>query len=96
MKLISIKKSKLPKFKYTATFRKDDGKTKTTNFGAVGYDDYTIHKDKDRRQRYLTRHKKDLKTGDPTRAGFLSYYILWGDSTDLKTNIENYRKKFNL
>lgn len=81
--------------KYKAVFTYDDGKTKTTQFGAKGYTDYTINKDKSIRDRYRKRHEKDLKTNDPTRAGFLSYYILWGDSTSLKTNIKNYKKKFN-
>lgn len=71
-------------------------KTKTTHFGASGMDDFTITKNKEQRSRYRARHEKDLKTNDPTRAGYLSYYILWGDSTSLKTNIENYKKKFNL
>jgi hypothetical protein len=59
-------------------------------------DDYTITKDKEQRDRYRERHKKDLKTGDPSRAGYLSYYLLWGDSTSLQMNIEAYKKKFNL
>lgn len=81
--------------KYKAVFTYDDGKTKTTQFGAKGYSDYLIHKDKERRKRYRDRHKKDLKTGDSTRAGYLSFYILWGDSTSLQTNIKSYKKKFN-
>lgn len=96
VKLIKVEKSKNPKFKYTAFFEKDNKKTKKTNFGASGYSDYTIHKDKERRTRYRNRHLKDLKTNDPTRAGYLSYYLLWGDSTSLKENISNYKKKFNL
>ena len=56
--------------------------------------DYTIHKDKDRRKNYRKRHKKDLKTNDPMRAGYLSYYILWGDDTDFNKNVENYKKKY--
>jgi hypothetical protein len=59
-------------------------------------DDYTISKDKEQRERYRTRHKKDLETGDPTKAGFLSYYVLWGDSTSRATNIANYKKRFGL
>jgi len=59
-------------------------------------DDYTITKDKEQRERYRTRHKKDLETKDPTRAGYLSYYILWGDNTSIRENIKNYKKKFNL
>jgi hypothetical protein len=30
------------------------------------------------------------------RAGYLSYYILWGDSTSMKKNIASYKKKFDL
>jgi len=58
--------------------------------------DYTISKDKERRKRYRARHKRDLKTKDFTRAGYLSYYILWGDSTSLDKNIKDYKKRFNL
>ena len=50
--------------------------------------DYTLHKDKERRRRYRKRHEKFLKTNDPTRAGFLSR-LLWGDSTSLKKNISD-------
>ena len=96
VKLIRVEKSENPKFKYTAFFKLDNGKSKKTNFGASGFSDYTIHKDKDRRARYRARHERDLKTNDPMRAGYLSYYLLWGDSTSLKQNILDYKKKFNL
>ena len=59
-------------------------------------EDYTTHKDKERRSRYRARHKKDLKTKDYTRAGYLSYYILWGDKTNFKEAVKDYKKKFNL
>ena len=95
MKLISVKPSDSKTKKYTATFM-INGKEKKVSFGAKGYDDYTIKKDKEQRSRYRKRHAKDLKTGDPTRAGYLSYYLLWGDSTSLKENIKDYKKRFNL
>jgi Family of unknown function (DUF5754) len=79
-----------------AIFVTDTGRTRTTHFGAKGMDDYTITHDKEQRTRYRTRHKKDLDTKDPTRAGFLSYWLLWGDSTSLATNINNYKKMFSL
>jgi len=91
-----IKKSTNPKKKLMAVFTKDNGRTKTTHFGAKGMDDYTITKDKEQRTRYRTRHRKDLDTKDYTRAGFLSYYILWGNSTSRKENISAYKRKFNL
>jgi len=93
---MTIKPSTKPGKKLMAVFTKDNGRTKTTHFGAKGMDDYTITKDKERRRLYRERHKKDLSTKDPTRAGFLSYYILWGDSTSRAENIKNYKKRFNL
>jgi hypothetical protein len=83
MKLINIKSSTNSSKKLMATFEKTA-------------DDYTITRDKEQRARYRQRHKKDLETKDPTRAGFLSYYILWGDSTSRRENIANYKKRFNL
>lgn len=79
-----------------ATFTKNNGRTKTTHFGASGMPDYTLTGDKERRRLYRQRHKKDLSTNDPTRAGYLSYYLLWGESTSLRKNISNYKKRFNL
>jgi len=67
-----------------------------TDFGASGYEDYTTHKDVARRESYLSRHKKDLDTEDPTRAGFLSYYILWGPSTSFAENVRLYKNRFHL
>jgi len=96
MRLLSVKKSDRPEKKFMAEFEMDNGRKRRTYFGAAGMDDYTITKDKEQRKRYRERHQKDLKTDDPTRAGFLSYYLLWGDSTSLRENIRMYKKKFNL
>lgn len=92
-KSVVIKKSTKPDKKLMAVFD-IDGKKKTTHFGSKGMDDYTKTKDKEQRKRYRQRHAKDLNTGDPTRAGFLSYYILWGDSTSLDKNISDYKRRF--
>jgi len=91
-----VKRSSKPEKKYMAVFTRDNGRTKTTHFGQRGAPDYLITKDKERRKRYRDRHRKDLKTKDPTKAGFLSYYLTWGDSTSLKRNISDYKKRFNL
>ena len=98
VKLVITKSPKKEK-RFKAVFTYDDStnrRTRTTHFGAKGMSDYTIHKDKERRKNYRARHKKDLKTKDYTRAGYLSYYILWGDETNLKDAIESYKKRFNL
>ena len=59
-------------------------------------EDYTQHHDTERREAYRSRHEKDLKTGDPHRAGYLSYYILWGDSTSLAKNLADYKRRFKV
>lgn len=79
-----------------ATFQKENGRTKTTHFGAKGMDDFLHTGDKEQRERYRTRHAKDLLTKDPTRAGHLSWYLLWGDSQSLQSNIATYKHRFNL
>lgn len=95
-KLLKIVKSDKPEKKYTAFFEDEEtGRKKRTHFGASGMEDYTTSKDPERAERYRTRHKKDLRTGDPTRAGYLSYYILW-NTPSLRENIRIYKSKFDL
>tara|TARA_R110000868_G_scaffold14650_1_gene67810 strand:+ start:65 stop:358 length:294 start_codon:yes stop_codon:yes gene_type:complete len=93
---VVIKKSDKAGKKLQAVFTKDNGRTKTTHFGSAGMDDYTLTKDKEQRKRYRSRHKKDLSTGDYTRAGYLSWYILWGESGSRRDNIASYKRRFNL
>ena len=93
---LRVSKSDKKEKKYKAVFTYPDGKTKTTHFGAAGMTDYLISKDKERRSRYRKRHKKDLNTNDFTRAGYLSYYILWGEETNLRDAVKAYKKRFNL
>ncbi len=96
MKLLSVTPSTKADKKLMAKFETDTGRTKTVHFGAKGMDDYTKTHDKEQRARYRTRHAKDLTTRDPTRSGFLSYHILWGDSTNLQQNISSYKRRFQL
>jgi hypothetical protein len=93
MTKLQILKSDREGKKFKAVFTKDDGKTKTVHFGSSMHQDFTQHKNLERRRLYRQRHEKDLK-GDPMRAGYLSYYILWGDSTNLQTNIKAFKNKF--
>ena len=94
MKLLRIIRSSHPDKKYAAVFD-EDGHTFMTHFGARGMDDYTLTHDKEQRARYRARHAKDL-TGDPTRAGYLSYYILWGASTSMRANFASFKKRFKV
>ena len=89
--LINITKSKAKGKKYTATFKPD----KKIHFGATGYDDYTIGATKQQRDNYRARHDKD-PINNPKTPASLSYYVLWGDSKNINTNIKEYKKRFNL
>jgi len=95
MKLLRVVKSTNPKKKYMAIFLLDNGRQKTTHFGYAGMNDYTLTKDKSARLRYWSRHAKDLRTNDPTRAGYLSLFILWNKST-VRASVADYRKRFSL
>ena len=84
--------------RFTAIFRIHKGGKviKITHFGQRGGKTYIDEGDKTKRKNFRARHKRDLETKDFKRAGYLAYYLLWGDNTTLKKNIEDYKQKFNL
>ena len=94
IKVIGFRKLKSDKKKYEITFEKN-GKKYVRKFGAAGMSDFTIHKDVKRRENYISRHKKDLQTGDPMRPGYLSMYILWNKPT-LESSLKDYKKRLNI
>ena len=91
LKLLGIFKSDKPNKKYKAEF--NDGSH--TYFGSAGYEDYTTHKDIERKRRYIMRHKNNENWNDPKTAGALSRYILWNKET-LKASIKDYKQRFGL
>ena len=93
-KKVVIKKSTNPKKKYMAIFYEDGKKIKTTHFGARGMSDYTKHKDKARKQRYMNRHKVREDWSNPMSAGALSRWILW-NKPSLRVSINDYKQRFN-
>ena len=95
LKLISIKKSNRSGKKMMATFKTKNGRTKIIHFGAKGASDFTKHHDTVRRNRYIFRHHKDLGTGNPARAGFLSMFVLWNKKS-LQGSISDYRRRLNV
>ena len=95
MKLLKVVKSKKNNKKWDAIFLKDNGKEKSVSFGQKGADDFTKTNDIPQRRRYRNRHKKDLETNDPTRAGHLAWFLLWNKPT-LEASIKDYKKRFNL
>ena len=71
------------------------GNIKKVSFGDNRYEDYTIHKDKERRERYRNRHRSD-KIKDITSAGAWSWYVLWGDSSNINTALAKMKRKFKV
>jgi hypothetical protein len=95
MRLVRVLKSPLKGKKWEAQFETEEGRLKRVSFGDATMQDYTQHHDPERARLYRARHAPDLETGDPTRPGYLSYYILWA-SPSMRANIAAYKKRFNL
>lgn len=82
--------------KMLAEFFDDDGDlVRRVQFGAAGYEDYTTHRDDERRERYLTRHRNNENWKNPFTAGALSRWILWNKPT-LAASIRDYKQRFGL
>jgi len=54
----------------------NSGRKKWIKFGAIGYEDFTQHKDVKRRENYRVRHSKD-KINNKLYPGFYSMNLLW-------------------
>jgi hypothetical protein len=95
MKLLRIVRSPVAGKKWEAQFETDTGRVKRVSFGAAGMMDYTLGATAEQARLFRARHAKDLDTNDPTRPGYLSYYILWA-SPNFDANVRAYKKRFNL
>ena len=95
MRLLRIVRSPVAGKKWEAQFDMGEGRIKRVSFGAAGMDDFTLTKDAEQARLYRARHENDLRTGDPTRPGYLSYYVLWA-SPNFEANVRAYKKRFNL
>ena len=69
---------------------------KTIHFGSSAHEDYRIHKNEDRKQRYINRHKKNETWGADgvETAGFWAKHVLWNKPT-LQASIDDINKRFN-
>ena len=88
---VVISKSENRNKKYKAVI---DGK-KTVHFGQAGASDMTQHKDKDRKDRYISRHRKNENWGASgvDTAGFYSKHVLWNKDT-LTKSVDDLNKRF--
>ena len=93
MNIIYLSKSDRTGKKYMVNI---DGKI--IHFGATGYSDFTIHKDPERKNRYIIRHKsrEDWKKSGINTAGFWSRWLLWGEEPTLSASIKLIESKFGV
>ena len=68
---------------------------KVIHFGQRGSNTYIDHQDDRKRENYLKRHmvNEDWSEVNP---GSLSAFLLWGPSSDLKTNLALYLRKYGI
>jgi hypothetical protein len=99
MKFIELKKSNDGKTKYEAVFlNTKTNKLKTVKFGAIKkngepYEDFTIHKDEERKKRYIERHSKNEDWNNAYTRGALSRWILWNKET-ISESLKDYLDRF--
>ena len=88
---VVISKSNKANKKYQAVI---NGK-KTVHFGQSGASDMTQHKDPDRKQRYIDRHKKreDWGASGVDTAGFYSRWVTWNKDT-LTKSVDDLNRRF--
>jgi hypothetical protein len=93
--LKTIRKSHKKEKKWDAVFEKN-GKEKVVPFGQKGYSDYTKHKDKTRKARYLKRHSgMGEHWQKPDTPGALSKWVLWNKPT-FEASVKDFKKRFQL
>ena len=88
---VIIKKSNKPEKKFDAVI---NGK-KTVSFGSKGMSDYTLHKDPERKNRYVQRHRanEDWNKSGIDTAGFYAKHVLWNKPT-LQASVNDLNKKY--
>ena len=79
-----VKLQKSPKLdkKFMVTVD-NGGALRTIHFGGRGFSDFTMHKDKARKKRYIGRHRarEDWSAAGILTAGFWAKHLLWNEST---------------
>jgi len=70
-------------------------KKKTLYFGAAGYEDFTTHRDTERKDKYIARHKDKEKWDDPYTKGFWSRWLLWEKKT-IKASVKFIEENFGI
>ena len=89
MKIV-IQKSNNKHKKLSAT----DGR-KTVHFGDSRYQDFTQHKDEQRKKNYLSRHgKEDHSVSNALSPAFLARHVLWSEKS-VPESVRKLNKKYS-
>ena len=86
---VIIKKSNTKGKKYDAVIN-----DKKVSFGATGYNDFTEHKDEERKERYIARHKVNQDWKGYNTAGFWAKNILWNKPT-IEASVRDTNRKIS-
>jgi hypothetical protein len=82
--------------KYTVqVIDEQTGRKRTISFGARGYEDFTIHRDQERRKQYISRHQAREDWNDPFTAGFWSANLLWNKPT-IEASMRDISRRFRV
>ena len=95
-KLISLTRANDGQHKYTAVVEKD-GTNHTVHFGSLGYQDYTKHRNPQRKQLYLGRHRyrENWTASGVTTGGFWARWLLWNKET-ISASLADVKERFSL
>ena len=79
----------------TAVFYDGDKKVQTTQFGDSNGSSFIDHKDEQKKEAWIVRHKVRETFNDPMSASSLSRLVLWNKPT-IKESIKDYKEKFGI
>ena len=95
MKFISLTPANNNIHKWKVVLELNDGTRKTIRFGAAGMSDYTKHRDEERKNRYLERHRENENWNDITTAGAWARWLLWNKPT-ISESLQDIKQRFGL
>jgi hypothetical protein len=94
MDFVSLERSPRKNKRFVFEY-KDGDKIKKIHFGYEGGSTYIDNKDITKRKNYLARHKVN-ENWNVINPASLSRWLLWGDTTSLKENLEDYLDRFKI
>jgi hypothetical protein len=89
--MIQLFKSNLKNKRYMVVFENGS----TVHFGSPEYENFTMHRDSDRKRLYIIRHQTREDWNDIKTPGFWSRWLIWNLPT-LSQSIRDTEKRFGI